>query len=287
MTTIAEPAVLEVQGVSKRFAGVLALADVSLELRPGEVHALVGENGAGKSTLIKVLTGVHQPDERRIAYRGEPVAFARPARRAGRRDQHDLPGGQPGPADERRPQPLPRPRADDRLGLIDFATDAPRGQRESSRATASTSTSGARSRSSASASSRWSRSPARSPPMHRVVIMDEPTSSLEPREVERLIGGRRPPAPRRRRRPLRLPPARRGLPALRRGHRAARRAPRAHRTDRGHRPARARLADARPRAVRGRSSGRTRLRTARHVARTREPVLRATRPDAPPRAATT
>ena len=78
MTTIAEPAVLDVQGVSKRFAGVLALADVSIELRAGQVHALVGENGAGKSTLIKVLTGVHQPDQGSIVYRGEPVSFARP-----------------------------------------------------------------------------------------------------------------------------------------------------------------------------------------------------------------
>ena len=78
MTTVAGPAVLEVQSISKRFAGVLALADVSVELRAGQVHALVGENGAGKSTLIKVLTGVHQPDEGSILYRGESVSFARP-----------------------------------------------------------------------------------------------------------------------------------------------------------------------------------------------------------------
>jgi ribose transport system ATP-binding protein len=76
--TSAEPAVLVVEHVSKRFGGVVALDDVSLELRAGEVHALVGENGAGKSTLIKVLTGVHQPDAGRILYRGEPVVFARP-----------------------------------------------------------------------------------------------------------------------------------------------------------------------------------------------------------------
>jgi ribose transport system ATP-binding protein len=73
----AEP-ILEMTGVSKRFPGVLALDDVSLRLAAGEVHALVGENGAGKSTLIKVLTGVHTPDDGVIRYQGRQVAFGRP-----------------------------------------------------------------------------------------------------------------------------------------------------------------------------------------------------------------
>ena len=187
MTTIAEPAVLEVQGVSKRFAGVVALDDVSLELRPGEVHALVGENGAGKSTLIKVLTGVYQPDSGRVMLSGRTGHVRPPARRAGRRDQHDLPGGQPGAAGERREEPLPRARADQSPRPDRLRADARSGRRRASPATASTSTSGDPSASSVSACSRWSRSPARSTRTHRVVIMDEPTSSLEPREVEQLI----------------------------------------------------------------------------------------------------
>ena len=79
-SSAASPApVLEVVGVHKRFLGVTALEDVSFELRPGEVHALVGENGAGKSTLIKVLTGVHAPDAGEIRLGGKPVTFGRPA----------------------------------------------------------------------------------------------------------------------------------------------------------------------------------------------------------------
>ena len=62
--------VLSVQGVSKRFGGTQALDDVSLDLERGKVLALLGENGAGKSTLIKILAGVHAPDEGTILFRG-------------------------------------------------------------------------------------------------------------------------------------------------------------------------------------------------------------------------
>jgi monosaccharide-transporting ATPase len=70
--------ILEVRRVTKRFPGVLALDDVSFELRPGEVHALVGENGAGKSTLIKVITGVYKPDDGQVHFKGEEVSFSDP-----------------------------------------------------------------------------------------------------------------------------------------------------------------------------------------------------------------
>jgi len=66
-------------GVSKAFAGVQALRDVSVDLFAGETHALVGENGAGKSTLIKILAGVHQPDSGELLIGGEPVFLSGPA----------------------------------------------------------------------------------------------------------------------------------------------------------------------------------------------------------------
>ena len=70
--------ILTGRGLTKRFGGVLALNEVSFDLRRGEVLALAGDNGAGKSTLIKLLSGVHQPDGGEIIYRGEPVEFPNP-----------------------------------------------------------------------------------------------------------------------------------------------------------------------------------------------------------------
>ncbi|MBV8815691.1 MAG: sugar ABC transporter ATP-binding protein [Verrucomicrobia bacterium] len=75
---MSEQPVLRVQSVSKRFGGVHALENVSLELNPGEVLALAGDNGAGKSTLIKIISGVHQPDEGQIFYDGAEVNFENP-----------------------------------------------------------------------------------------------------------------------------------------------------------------------------------------------------------------
>ena len=73
------PPRVELSGISKRFAATQALDDVSLDLLPGEVHALVGENGAGKSTLVKILAGVHQPDSGTIRLDGEETQIAGPA----------------------------------------------------------------------------------------------------------------------------------------------------------------------------------------------------------------
>lgn len=72
-SSTAAPPVLALHGIVKRFAGVQALAGVSLTLRAGEVHALMGQNGAGKSTLIKVLTGVHAADAGELLLAGEPI----------------------------------------------------------------------------------------------------------------------------------------------------------------------------------------------------------------------
>jgi ribose transport system ATP-binding protein len=66
------PALLQAWGVTKTFPGVTALQDMHLDLRHGEVHALVGENGAGKSTLMKLLSGIYVPDEGHFLLDGEP-----------------------------------------------------------------------------------------------------------------------------------------------------------------------------------------------------------------------
>jgi rhamnose transport system ATP-binding protein len=76
---------LDIRNVSKSFGGIRALRDVSFIVKPGEVHALIGENGAGKSTLVKIVTGLEQPDTGEILLDGAPCRFCSPmeARRSG------------------------------------------------------------------------------------------------------------------------------------------------------------------------------------------------------------
>jgi rhamnose transport system ATP-binding protein len=70
--------VLQLTGISKRFNGIVALNEMSLTIRPGEVMALIGENGAGKSTLVKTLTGIYRPDAGTITLDGKQVSFTSP-----------------------------------------------------------------------------------------------------------------------------------------------------------------------------------------------------------------
>ncbi len=70
--------VLEARNVSKYFGRVIALKDVSLAVRPGEVNCLLGDNGAGKSTLIKILSGVHGPDEGTLLMDGQEIRISSP-----------------------------------------------------------------------------------------------------------------------------------------------------------------------------------------------------------------
>ena len=71
--------ILEMRGIAKRFGATQALEGVSLTLRAGEIHALLGENGAGKSTLIKIMTGVHRPDSGEIYLSGQSISIANTA----------------------------------------------------------------------------------------------------------------------------------------------------------------------------------------------------------------
>ncbi len=75
---MSETTLLSVQGLTKAYPGVVANDDVSFAIRPGEIHALLGENGAGKSTLVKMLYGLVRPDEGRMDLHGRPYAPASP-----------------------------------------------------------------------------------------------------------------------------------------------------------------------------------------------------------------
>ncbi len=178
---------LEARGISKRFPGVLALDGVSLALRPGEVHALVGENGAGKSTLIKVFTGVYRPDGGELRYRGAPAAFATPmdAQRAGISTIYQEVNLVPMMSVARNLLLGREPRG--RLGVIDTAAM----YEEASRVLAGYGVAAdvRRPLRTLGVGAQQMVALARAVSVEaRVVVMDEPTSSLEPREVETLFG---------------------------------------------------------------------------------------------------
>ena len=109
------PAV-ELHGITKRFPGVVANHDINIRVRPGEVHAIVGENGAGKSTLMKILYGMQRPDEGTIRVDGQrgplPVAEGRHRRR----HRHGAPALHAGRQPHRPGERDPRLRADARAG---------------------------------------------------------------------------------------------------------------------------------------------------------------------------
>ena len=78
----ADAKLIRAEAIEKRFPGVHALKSVRFDLKPGEVHALMGENGAGKSTLMKILSGIYQPDSGTIEISRQPdVRFQARARR--------------------------------------------------------------------------------------------------------------------------------------------------------------------------------------------------------------
>lgn len=179
--------VLEAHKISKAFLGVRALVDVSITVRRGEVHALVGENGAGKSTLIKVLTGVYAQDDGRVLYRGKPVKFRNPhAARADGISTIYQEGNLVLTQSVARNLFLGRePR--NRFGFVDF-----KAMHDQARALLTDFGIAAdvhRPLGSLGTAAQQMVAIARAAALDAdVVIMDEPTSSLEPREVETLFG---------------------------------------------------------------------------------------------------
>ncbi|MEV7970167.1 sugar ABC transporter ATP-binding protein [Sphaerisporangium sp. NPDC088356] len=179
--------VLQAAGVLKSFPGVRALDHVSVAVAEGEVHALIGGNGAGKSTLVNLFSGVYQPDGGELRYLGEPVRFGGPlqALRAGIATIYQKGNLAPQMSVARNIFLGREPRG--RLGLIDFA----RMHAEAGEILAGYGVRADVRRPVASLAPGTQQMVALARAVSagaRVVIMDEPTSSMEPGEIETLFG---------------------------------------------------------------------------------------------------
>ena len=186
MTSDQATPILTARDIVKRFAGVTALQDVDFSVGAGESMALMGENGAGKSTLIKVLTGVHQPDEGELLLAGEPVSFARPldAQRQGVSTIYQEVNLVPLMSVAQNIYLGREPRT--RLGLIDY--HAMNAQARSLLDEYGIAIDPGRPLRTLALGVQQMVALARAVSINaRVVIMDEPTSSLEAREVETLF----------------------------------------------------------------------------------------------------
>ena len=191
----ARPA-LEMRGITKRYPGRRRQRRHQPDVRPGEIHALLGENGAGKSTLMNILYGLAVPDEGEILLDGEPVDDPRPSRCHRPRHQHGPPALHAGAGPVRRREHRARRRDDGRPGASSIAARRAGGSRSWRAGSASRSIPTRRSARCPSASSSASRSSRRSTATARILVLDEPTAVLTPQETEEIFAR---PAPARRR----------------------------------------------------------------------------------------
>ena len=174
------PLRLEIQHLTKTFPGVKALSDMSLRVRPGEVHALLGENGAGKSTLLRTMSGVMKPNSGTIAVDGQVANPSRPPRRTPGWDRHDPSGTSAGSRAHCRSEHVPRSLTAPRLAFSSISAAQEKAAAEALAALDPTIRPDAQIKSLKVAQRQIVEIGRALLENARIIAMDEPTSSLTP-----------------------------------------------------------------------------------------------------------